>query len=106
MWHDDANISEPTASAAPPIAGRWTPDTVLKAGMAAGSLYSRGSHRHRVVIGKDTRLSGYMLEQALTAGLPGDGHGCVPVRPGADAGGRHADPLAPRRSRRDDLGLA
>ena len=37
--------------------------------MAAGNLYRRGSHRHRVVIGKDTRLSGYMIEQALTAGL-------------------------------------
>jgi phosphoglucosamine mutase len=37
--------------------------------MAAGNLYRRGHHRHRVVIGKDTRLSGYMIEQALTAGL-------------------------------------
>ncbi len=44
-------------------------DTVLKIGMAAGSLYTRGNHRHRVVIGKDTRLSGYMVEQALTAGF-------------------------------------
>ncbi len=44
-------------------------DTVLKIGMAAGSLYRRGNHRHRVVIGKDTRLSGYMVEQALTAGF-------------------------------------
>jgi phosphoglucosamine mutase len=43
--------------------------TVLKLGLAAGNLYSRGSHRHRAVIGKDTRLSGYMIEQALTAGL-------------------------------------
>jgi len=44
-------------------------DTVLKIGMAAGALYRRGNHRHRVVIGKDTRLSGYMVEQALTAGF-------------------------------------
>lgn len=44
-------------------------ETVLKVGMAAGSLYTRGDHRHRVVIGKDTRLSGYMIEQALTAGF-------------------------------------
>ena len=44
-------------------------DTVLKIGMAAGALYRRGKHRHRVVIGKDTRLSGYMVEQALTAGF-------------------------------------
>jgi phosphoglucosamine mutase len=52
-------------------ANKWPMDaeTVLKVGMAAGSLYSRGSHRPRVVIGKDTRLSGYMLEQAMTAGF-------------------------------------
>ena len=50
-------------------AGAMTADMVLKIGMAAGNLYRRGNHRHRVVIGKDTRLSGYMLEQALTAGL-------------------------------------
>lgn len=49
--------------------GSMTADMVLKIGMAAGNLYRRGSHRHRVVIGKDTRLSGYMIEQALTAGL-------------------------------------
>ncbi len=49
--------------------GAMTADMVLKIGMAAGNLYRRGSHRHRVVIGKDTRLSGYMIEQALTAGL-------------------------------------
>ncbi|MFO1090437.1 MAG: phosphoglucosamine mutase [Hyphomicrobiales bacterium] len=45
------------------------PATVLKVGMAAGTRYRRGGHRHRVVIGKDTRLSGYMIEQALTAGF-------------------------------------
>jgi len=52
-------------------ANAWpmTADTALKVGMAAGSLYTRGSHRHRVVIGKDTRLSGYMIEQALSAGF-------------------------------------
>jgi phosphoglucosamine mutase len=49
--------------------GSMSADMVLKIGIAAGNLYRRGSHRHRVVIGKDTRLSGYMLEQALTAGL-------------------------------------
>ncbi len=46
-----------------------SPDLVMRIGMAAGQLYRRGGHRHRVVIGKDTRLSGYMIEQALTAGL-------------------------------------
>ena len=49
--------------------GAMTPDMVLRIGLAAGTLHRRGNHRHRVVIGKDTRLSGYMIEQALTAGL-------------------------------------
>ncbi len=49
--------------------GAMAPDIVMKIGMAVGQLYRRGGHRHRVVIGKDTRLSGYMIEQALTAGL-------------------------------------
>jgi phosphoglucosamine mutase len=46
-----------------------TPELALKVGQATGLVFSRGEHRHRVVIGKDTRLSGYMIEQALTAGL-------------------------------------
>jgi phosphoglucosamine mutase len=46
-----------------------TAETALKVGMAAGSLFSNGDQRQRVVIGKDTRLSGYMIEQALTAGF-------------------------------------
>ncbi len=50
-------------------AGSMSPDVVMRVGMAAGQLHRRGGHRHRVVIGKDTRLSGYMIEQALTAGL-------------------------------------
>ena len=45
----------------------------LRLGQAAGLLFTRGDHRHRVVIGKDTRLSGYMLEPALTAGFIGAG---------------------------------
>jgi len=49
--------------------GAMSPDVVMRIGMAAGQLYRRGGHRHRVVIGKDTRLSGYMIEQALTSGL-------------------------------------
>jgi phosphoglucosamine mutase len=49
--------------------GAMTPDIVMKIGMAAGQLHKRGGHKHRVVIGKDTRLSGYMIEQALTAGF-------------------------------------
>jgi len=46
-----------------------TAETALKLGMAAGARFTRGDHRHTVVIGKDTRLSGYMLEPALTAGF-------------------------------------
>ncbi len=46
-----------------------TPDLAMKVGMAAGTVFRNGEHRHRVVIGKDTRLSGYMIEQALTAGF-------------------------------------
>ena len=53
--------------------GSMTADMVLKIGLATGNLYRRGEHRHRVVIGKDTRLSGYMIEQALTAGLLASG---------------------------------
>jgi phosphoglucosamine mutase len=50
-----------------------TAEIALKLGQAAGLLFTRGSHRHRVIIGKDTRLSGYMLEPALTAGFTGAG---------------------------------
>ncbi|MEM8986756.1 MAG: phosphoglucosamine mutase [Pseudomonadota bacterium] len=49
--------------------GPMTAEAVLRLGMAAGRIFTRGSHRHRVVIGKDTRLSGYMIEPALTAGF-------------------------------------
>ncbi|HXT79450.1 MAG TPA: phosphoglucosamine mutase [Acetobacteraceae bacterium] len=50
-----------------------TAGTALRLGQAAGLLFTRGQHRHRVVIGKDTRLSGYMIEPALTAGFIGAG---------------------------------
>ncbi|TYC52049.1 phosphoglucosamine mutase [Rhodobacterales bacterium] len=46
-----------------------TAEIALKVGMAAGLVFKNGGHRHRVVIGKDTRLSGYMLEPALVAGF-------------------------------------
>ena len=55
--------------------------TALRLGQAAGSYFNRGNHRHRVVIGKDTRLSGYMLEPALTAGFIGAGMDVVLVGP-------------------------
>ena len=46
-----------------------TSEIALKVGMAAGTVFRSGTHRHRVVIGKDTRLSGYMLEAALMSGF-------------------------------------
>ena len=53
----------------------------MKVGMAAGAHFQRGDHRHRVVIGKDTRLSGYMLENALVAGFTSVGMDVVLVGP-------------------------
>ncbi len=50
-----------------------TPDIAMRVGIAVGNLFRRGDHRHRVVIGKDTRLSGYMLENALVAGFTAAG---------------------------------
>jgi phosphoglucosamine mutase len=49
------------------------PDTALRLGLAAGTYFRTGNRRHRVVIGKDTRLSGYIYENALTAGLCASG---------------------------------
>lgn len=54
-------------------AGAMTPDNILRLGMAVGRVFKNGAHRHRVVIGKDTRLSGYMIEPALTAGFAAAG---------------------------------
>lgn len=48
---------------------KLTPELALKVGMATGLAFQRGAYRHRVVIGKDTRRSGYMIENALTAGF-------------------------------------
>jgi phosphoglucosamine mutase len=55
--------------------------TALKLAMAAGAQFTRGAHRHRVVIGKDTRLSGYMLEPALTAGFVAMGMDVILLSP-------------------------
>ena len=65
-----------TANAEP-----MTAATALRVGMAAGSQFIRGDHRHRVVIGKDTRLSGYMLEPALVAGFVAVGMDVILVGP-------------------------
>ena len=46
-----------------------TSEVALRVGMAAGKVFTNGSYRHRVVIGKDTRLSGYMIESALVSGF-------------------------------------
>src|SRR6187397_1326754 len=46
-----------------------TAEMALRIGQAAGAHFLRGDHRHRVVIGKDTRLSGYMMESAMVAGF-------------------------------------
>ena len=58
-----------------------TAETALRLGQAAGLLFTRGAHRHRVVIGKDTRLSGYMIEPALVAGFIGAGMDVALVGP-------------------------
>jgi phosphoglucosamine mutase len=58
-----------------------TAETALKVAMATGARFRRGDHRHVVVIGKDTRLSGYMLEPALTAGFIAMGMDVVLVGP-------------------------
>ena len=65
-----------TANIAP-----MTAEIALKVGMAAGRLFTRGDHRHTVVIGKDTRLSGYMLEPSLAAGFIGMGMDVIMVGP-------------------------
>lgn len=53
--------------------GAMTPEAILRLGLAVGRAFKNGQHRHRVVIGKDTRLSGYMIEPALTAGFAASG---------------------------------
>lgn len=64
--------------------GAMTAETALRVGMAAGRVFRRGDHRHRVVIGKDTRLSGYMLETRAHSRFHLDGHGRIPFWPAAD----------------------
>ena len=58
-----------------------TPETALRLGQAAGRYFTNGSHAHRVLIGKDTRRSGYMLENALTAGFTSVGMNVFLVGP-------------------------
>jgi phosphoglucosamine mutase len=61
--------------------GAMTAEIAMRVGQAAGAHFMRGAHRHRVLIGKDTRLSGYMMESALTAGFTSVGMDVVLVGP-------------------------
>ena len=61
--------------------GAMTAATVMRVGQAAGTHFLRGEHRHRVVIGKDTRLSGYMMESALVAGFTSVGMDVIMTGP-------------------------
>lgn len=61
--------------------GNMTASMAMKVGQAAGTYFLRGDHRHRVVIGKDTRLSGYMMESAMVAGFTSVGMDVVLLGP-------------------------
>ena len=69
-------------------------------------MFQRGEHRHRAVIGKDTRLSGYMIENALVAGFTSVGIDVLVARADADARRCDAHPLDAGGCRRHDFGLA
>ncbi|MEQ1687169.1 MAG: phosphoglucosamine mutase [Sphingopyxis sp.] len=58
-----------------------TAEVAMRVGMAAGAHFLRGDHKHRVVVGKDTRLSGYMIENAMVAGFTAVGMDVVQVGP-------------------------
>lgn len=62
-------------------AGVMTAETAMRVGQAAGNYFMRGNHQHRVVIGKDTRLSGYMMESALVAGFTSVGMDVIMTGP-------------------------
>ena len=83
-----------------------TAETALRLGQAAGRYFTNGGHTHRVLIGKDTRRSGYMLETALTAGFTSVGMDVFLVGPVPTPAVGHPGALDARRPRRDDLGLA
>lgn len=61
--------------------GAMTAAMAMRVGQAAGAYFARGGHRHRVVIGKDTRLSGYMMESALVAGFTSVGMDVIMTGP-------------------------
>ena len=78
----------------------------MKAGMAAGRIFTRGDHRHRVVIGKDTRLSGYMIESALVSGFTAVGMDVFQFGPLPTPAVAMLTRSLARRSGRDDHRLA
>ena len=87
-------------------ANTWpmTADMALRLGAAAGRYFRQDKQEHRVVIGKDTRRSGYMLEYALTAGFTSTGMNVFLLGAGPDTRDRLSDAFPARRCRRDDLG--
>ena len=62
-------------------AGNMTAEVAMRVGLAAGHLFRRGEHKHQVVIGKDTRLSGYMIENAMVAGFTAAGMNVLQLGP-------------------------
>ncbi|WP_316012976.1 phosphoglucosamine mutase [Roseobacter sp. HKCCA0434] len=61
--------------------GKMTAEMAMKLGMAAGAYFRNGDHQHQIVIGKDTRRSGYMLETAMTAGFAAVGMSTLMLGP-------------------------
>jgi hypothetical protein len=86
--------------------GLITPELALKVGQAAGLVFQRGEHRHRVVIGKDTRLSGYMIEYAMVAGFTSVGMDVLLLGPMPTPAVAMLTKLDARRPRRDDFRFA
>ncbi len=82
-----------------------TPDLAMRVGIAAGTIFRRAAIATAWLIGKDTRLSGYMLENAMVAGFTAAGLDAFVLGPDPDARRRHADAFAPLRSRRYDFCL-
>ncbi len=82
-----------------------TPDFVLKLGWAAGKVLARHGSR-KIIIGKDTRISGYMLESALEAGLAARGPFRTLHWPDANTGRGLSDAYLPRRGRNCDICIA
>ena len=76
-----------------------TSETALRLGRALAHVSKRSPHRHSILIGKDTRLSGYMLETAMASGICSMGVDVLLVGPAADPRHRLPHALAARRRR-------